>query len=303
MKILAVDSDRVRLLALQAMAMSQGHDCQIAATGREAWWILQQSDIELLVCDRNAEDIDGLQLCRLVRAELTASYVYVIMVTTSDGRDQVKEGMLAGADDYLTKPVAFEDLRRRLIAANRVTTLLRSHERLTREIDTVARSDPLTGLGNRRCLQSDLEVLAARVGRYGNTHSVALLDLDNFTDFNGRYGQAAGDRALKAVAATLANISREGDGCYRFGGGAFLCTYAEQSAQLARIAVDRFRVAVAALGIRHESNAPGGLLTVSAGIAEMTEDHCDPTEVINRCVNALHQAKSLGRDNVESAPS
>ncbi len=303
MKILAVDENRVCLLTLQAMATSLGHECQVATNGREAWRALQGGGIEVLISDRNMPDMDGLQLCRLIREELAATYVYVVMATALDEPGQVKEGMLAGADDYLNKPVQFEDLRLRLIAADRVSGLHRHLEVLNMELQTVARRDPLTGLGNLRSLQSDLESLSARVVRYGHRYTLALLDLDNFADYNQRYGEAAGDRALKAVAATLKSTTRAGDNSYRYGGEGFLSIYTEQTAQDAQVAVERFALALAAQQIEHEGSPAGGLLTVSAGIAEMTVDRPDPAEVMRLADSALHYAKSLGRNRIELAPA
>lgn len=303
MKILAVDDDQVTLLSVQAMAASLGHDCEIAANGRAAWRALQAGGIEVLISDRNMPDMDGLQLCRLVRAELAATYVYVVMATALDEPDQVKEGMLAGADDYLTKPIRLEDLRLRLIAAERVSSLHRRMEVLNMELRTVARKDPLTGLGNRLSLESDLKTLAARVARYGHRGAIAVLDLDHFADYNNRYGESAGDRALKAVAATLTSNCRAGDSCYRYGGEVLLCVYAEQTAEGARIAVERFREALRAQLIEHQGSPFGKLLTVSAGIAEMNSDQHDPAEVVRHADSALHHAKGLGRNSVEVAPA
>lgn len=302
MKILAVDDDPVCLLALQAMATSLGHECQVAANGREAWRALQRGGIEVLISDRTMPDMDGLQLCHLIRNELAATYVYVIMATGLDQPDQVKEGMLAGADDYLTKPVKLEDLRLRLIAAERISSLHRHLEVLNMELRTVARLDPLTGLGDRRALQSDLETLSAQVTRYDHRYSLAMVDLDSLADYNSRYGKPAGDRALKAVAACLNHNSRAGDTCYRYSGGAFLCIYAQQTPDSARVGVERFVAALASLRIAHDGSPFGELLTVSVGIAEMCQDRPDPAEAIRLADSAMHHAKSVGRNAIELAP-
>lgn len=103
MKVLAVDDALVWRMALQAMVTSLGHECLVAANGREAWQILRAGGIEVLISDRNMPDMDGAQLCSLVRAQ-ASTYVYVILATGLDDPLQVQEGMLAGADDYLVKP-------------------------------------------------------------------------------------------------------------------------------------------------------------------------------------------------------
>ena len=126
------------------------------------------------------------------------------MVTSQVGHDEILEGMSAGADDYLLKPLDSDDLQARLIAAARVTAVHRQLgrqrielERLNNELTAIARRDPLTGLGNRRALQEDLELLEARVTRYGHRYCMALLDVDHFKAYNDTYGHQAGDESCR----------------------------------------------------------------------------------------------------------
>ena len=110
--------------------------------------------------------VDGLELCRRVRADTRAGYTYIILVTALRDRQDVVRGMEAGADDYLVKPVDLFDLQMRLTAAQRVTDLHAKLDRQRAQLAHLAHHDPLTGLGNRRSLQEDLEVLLARSRRY-----------------------------------------------------------------------------------------------------------------------------------------
>jgi len=91
-KVLAVDDALVWRMALQAMVTSLGHECLVAANGREAWQILRAGGIEVLISDRNMPDMDGAQLCSLVRAQ-ASTYVYVILATGLDDPLQVQEGI------------------------------------------------------------------------------------------------------------------------------------------------------------------------------------------------------------------
>lgn len=301
MKVLAVDDALVWRMALQAMVTSLGHECLVAANGREAWQILRAGGIEVLISDRNMPDMDGAQLCSLVRAQ-ASTYVYVILATGLDDPLQVQEGMLAGADDYLVKPVRLEDLRHRLIAAERVSTLHRRLEGLNMELRAVARKDPLTGLGNRRSLHEDLDTLSARVRGYGHRYALAMYDIDGFADFNDRYGRPAGDQALQRFAQILASACEPtGDNAYRYGGEEFLVVYTEQSTEGAVSAATRVRAALATRAIVHAGSAAGGLLTVSVGIAEMTTDQADPADAMRQVDAALYHAQSVGRNCIEVA--
>src|SRR5688572_15847962 len=178
--------------------------------------------------------LTGLQLCQKIRGH-SAGYTYFILVTGQGAHDQILEGMAAGADDYLVKPLDLEDLEGRLIAAARVTAL---HDQLAgqrgeleafnADLTEMAHRDPLTGLRNRRALQDDVELLEARVIRYGHRYCMALLDIDHFKAYNDTYGHLAGDRTLQTVAGELLRQARAGDSIYRYGGEEFLCIFPEQ---------------------------------------------------------------------------
>lgn len=298
MRVLVVDDDVVCRTAVKAMVQTLGFDCVTAADGRAAWHLMQREPIDVLVTDREMPYLDGVELCQLVRAELS-THVYVILATQFGSVDQAREGMLAGADDYLVKPTRLDDLRLRLIAAERVNVLHRALEHTNQELRTVARRDALTGLGNRRCLAEDLLGMGARAKRYGRGFSIALLDIDYFKAFNDEYGHQQGDEALKSVAQVIRDTIRTGDSCYRYGGEEFLCIYPEQSVQGAAIVVERIRVNVAALGIAHVGGVAGCSVTLSAGIAELSPANPDAQGVVRAADTALYAAKHLGRNRVE----
>jgi two-component system, cell cycle response regulator len=230
------------------------------------------------------------------------------MVTSQKGLDQVIEGMTAGADDYLIKPLNPNDLRGRLIAAARVTNLHRQLaiqrdqlKVLNAELVAIARRDPLTGLGNRRALQEDLELLEARVARYGHRYCMALLDIDHFKSYNDTYGHLAGDKALQAVADLLKNQARGGDALYRYGGEEFLCIFPEQSLATGTIAAQRMRSGLESLAIPHIGN-DDGVLTLSGGLAVLDQNRQRLVpEVLKEADDALYRAKELGRNRIEYA--
>jgi two-component system cell cycle response regulator len=301
MKILAVDDDAVSRVVVQALVTSLGHECVVATNGREAWSILQESPADVVISDRVMPDMDGLELCRRIREDLTTGYTYVVLTSGLDEPARAREGMLAGADDYLSKPLDRDELQLRLIAAERVSGLHRKLEALNTELRATARRDPLTGLSNRLQLQEDLAGLADRVARYGHRYSVALLDVDHFKAFNDLYGHPAGDAALKTVADVLAGCSRVGDSVYRYGGEEFLCVFPEQPVDRALAAVHRARQGVEDLAVPHRGSSAHGRLTLSAGVAELTPELPDATAVLKRADEALYRAKALGRNTVVSA--
>jgi diguanylate cyclase (GGDEF)-like protein len=311
MKILVADDDPTSRLIAEVALRGLGHECHIVIDGDQAWDAYRSRHPDVVISDWMMPGLTGLQLSDNIRATQTPdTYTYVIMVTSQGRPDQILDGMTAGVDDYLVKPLDPDDLRARLIAAARVTSLHRKLARqrielevLNEELTNIARRDPLTGLRNRRALDEDLEILEARVERYGHRYCMALLDVDHFKSYNDTYGHQAGDMILQGVAAQLNAQAREGDAVYRYGGEEFLCIFPEQSLDTGMIAVERMRTGLEELDIPH-AGSPLGVLTVSAGIAMLDPGHVRSTsEVLREADDALYRAKQRGRNRIEQAVS
>jgi diguanylate cyclase (GGDEF)-like protein len=304
MRILVVDDEPLSRHVLQAAVEQLGHQWTAAENGQTAWQCFNQDRPEVLITDLLMPEVDGLELCRRVRADTRAGYTYIILVTVLGERQDIVRGMDAGADDYLIKPVQLFDLQARLIAAQRVTDLHAELDRHRAELAHLARHDPLTGLGNRRSLDEDLEVLHARSQRYGRRFAVAMCDIDRFKAYNDTHGHQAGDQALRAVAATIAQELRGGDSVYRYGGEEFLLILPEQTPDTAVIAVERVRSAVQRLAIPQPAAGLGGTLTLSAGIAAFDPDEAPTAEqLLQRADAALYRAKAAGRNQLALADS
>jgi two-component system chemotaxis response regulator CheY len=253
--------------------------------------------------------LDGLELCRRVRERHDGGYTYVVLATSLGQHEHVIEGMESGADDYLTKPISPFDLRTRLIAARRVTDLhkqvARFHgelERLNGELAMQARTDPLTGLGNRLRLHEDLQALHERAVRYGHPYCIALCDLDEFKAFNDTYGHLDGDHALRRVGQTLQLNSRGADGAYRYGGEEFVLVLTDTTLTRAARAMERMRRAVEELAIVHEGKDPSGVMTISVGIAAWDPSSAGaPHELLAAADEALYASKARGRNRVTAA--
>jgi DNA-binding response OmpR family regulator len=140
MLILAADDDPTALLIVEAALRNLGHLCISATDGDQAWEAFQTRRPDVVISDWLMPGITGLELCRKIRAH-PARYTYLIMVTAQSSRDQMFEGMSAGADDYLVKPLNIEDLELRLIAAARVTSLHRQLAHQRTKLTSVARRE------------------------------------------------------------------------------------------------------------------------------------------------------------------
>jgi two-component system cell cycle response regulator len=307
-KVLVADDEPTTRLIAQSALGSLGHECRTVTDGAAAWEAYRAQQPDVVISDWMMPGLSGPQLCRNIRAQPASDYAYFIMISANGTPEHIREGMSAGADDYLVKPLDPDELRIRLIAAARVTalhsTLARQRaelERLNLELTAAVLKDPLTGLGNRRAMEADLELLDARVNRYGHSYCLALLDVDDFKSFNDTYGHQAGDLALRAVASQLRYHGRATDSTYRYGGEEFLCILPEQTLTTATQAVERMRAGLERLALPHAGRPPG-VLTMSAGIAMVDPDHIRPAhEVLTSADSALYRAKQLGRNRIERA--
>ncbi len=302
LRVLVADDDPSCRSVLRAVVERLGHECRVASDGDEAWRFFQEARPDVLITDWMMPGLNGPELCRRARQHNDDGYTYVILATALGEHENVLEGMEAGADDYLTKPISPFDVRARLVAAKRVTELHKELDRLHTALAAQARTDPLTGLGNRLRLHEDLEAMHDHAVRYGHAYCVAVCDLDDFKQFNDTYGHQAGDDALRNVAAVLDHESRTGDRAYRYGGEEFLVLLAGQTLTQALIATERIRHAVETLAIPHRTSRAAEMVTISVGVSAWEYEQLDtPANVLARADNALYQSKAHGRNRATAA--
>ncbi len=221
MKILVVDDDPSARLVVEVVAEELGHQCFSADNGKKAWQLFGEVTPDVVVSDRAMPGLDGLELCRRIRAVETGTYAYLVLLTEYGEPADVLEGMHAGADDCLTKPLDPFELQARLMAARRVTAL---HAELTHswaEQVRQANTDALTGLASRAAFDVMLPRMLARRGPDGRGSALLLADLDAFKAVNDRYGHRVGDQLLRVTAERLTALVRDADLVARLGGDEF----------------------------------------------------------------------------------
>jgi diguanylate cyclase (GGDEF)-like protein len=306
MKVLVADDSAVPRLILEKNLTALGHEIAAAADGDEAWALYQSFAPDVILSDWLMPGLDGIELCRRIRSDPIDRYTYFVLLTSMTEVEHVITAMVAGADDFMVKPLERTALEATLIGARRVTELheqLRdqraSLERLNSLLFDDARRDPLTLLGNRLRLSEDLAAAVARVERYGHSYCIALLDIDFFKRYNDRFGHPAGDLALRSVAQVLAGSVRAGDMVYRYGGEEFLILVPEQTLATAAVVLDRVRRAVEDLRLPHPDNPPTNAVTVSGGVAATdATSNLSVNDWLRRADQALYQAKATGRNRV-----
>jgi diguanylate cyclase (GGDEF)-like protein len=209
-------------------------------------------------------------------------------------------GVINLADKDDDAPFCADDLDAVLaVTAHASWALQRSalHGRM-RALREQAITDPLTGLANRRYLESRLREEASRAKRHGSSFTLTMIDLDNFKTYNDRGGHPAGDALLAAVARVIKATARDTDLVVRYGGDEFALVSPETRSEATLLFVERLRQAVEDHPFDLPGMAPAGELTLSAGVAEFPADAGDPAALVRAADTALYRAKAGGRNRI-----
>ncbi|TWT37794.1 Cyclic di-GMP phosphodiesterase response regulator RpfG [Posidoniimonas corsicana] len=145
MQVLIAEDDKSSALILEGVLVSLGYEVLVASDGAEAWELLRNNDCRIVISDWQMPHMDGLELCRRIRSRQVSSYVYVILLTSRSGSQNLVEGLQAGADDFITKPFDAAELRVRMKVGERVVSL-ESRDLVIFTLAKLAESrDPETG--------------------------------------------------------------------------------------------------------------------------------------------------------------
>jgi diguanylate cyclase (GGDEF)-like protein len=288
-RILLIDDDAASLRLMSLWLEEAGYTVHCVSSGEAALESVAADCPHFVISDWDMPGMDGLELCRRLRQEKLAHYVYTLLVTGKSRPEDIVQGLEAGADDYIAKPVHRAELLARVRAGGR---LLELESRLAE----LARTDPLTGVPTQRVFYEAAEKEAERVRRYRLPLSCVMLDVDFFKRVNDTYGHQAGDQVLKGVAQLLAASCRATDSLCRYGGEEFCALLPETTEQDAALWADRVRRGLLEIDFVYDGRPLR--VTASFGVASMASPSLGAAELVDRADQALLVAKQTGRDRV-----
>ena len=297
-KVLAAEDNPVFRTMLSNMLTKWGYDPVTARDGTEAWDALQQPDgPQLAILDWMMPGLNGVDICRGVRAAAREPYVYILLLTARTDSQDLVEGMEAGADDYLTKPFQAHELRVRLRAGRRILELQHQLLAAREALREQATHDGLTGLLNRSAILATLDKELARRARDGGPLSLLMVDLDRFKLINDTYGHAAGDAVLVEGAHRLRDSVRAYDSVGRYGGEEFVIVLPGCDDKSALAHGERVRQAFTASPF--DAGARSLDVTCSIGVSSRAHSsERDAHALLREADLALYAAKNEGRNRV-----
>jgi two-component system, cell cycle response regulator len=316
--VLIVDDDPAHVQHVRQGLAPHGYRFREARDGAQALSAIREHRPDLILMDVEMPGLGGVEVCRIVKAnsgEGGFGFIPVILMTARQAASKV-EGLELGADDYLVKPFDMLELGARVKSMLRLKGLQDALVEKNRELDrankelarkreellALSRTDPLTGLYNRRYFEERLQEEFARARRYRAPLSLVMLDIDHFKRINDTFGHPFGDEVLRAVSQVARARLREVDLLARYGGEELIALLPETSPADALRACERVREAIEALQLDHcsvDGSRQTVRCTASVGLASLPSPSLQNSEDLLRAADeCLYAAKGAGRNRV-----
>ncbi len=277
---------------------SKGHTLQTVSTGLEALKYVNDHAYDLLIISLNLENEDGIRLCSHLRSNEKTRNTPIIMIGGDEDIERIARGLELGAHDYIVRPIDRNELIARM-----TTQVRRKHfqERLKSSYEvslSMALTDTLTGLYNRRYLEVHLQRLVENNKKVGKTIGVIYTDIDHFKDVNDTYGHNVGDEVLKIFSKRLMENLRGFDLVARLGGEEFVAILPDTDEKTAHIIAERLRRSIMDESFSTTHAEPLTITTSIGGVIIEGGESPTITQILERADAQLYLAKSNGRNTV-----
>jgi two-component system cell cycle response regulator len=296
-RILIIDDRRASYERI-AKVLAGEHKVDIEVNPQEALFHAAEGDYDLLIVSLALENFDALRLCSQVRSLERTRNVPILVVVEVEDNARLLRGLEIGVNDYLMRPIDANELLARVrtqIRKRRYGARLRDNVQMSMEL---AVTDPLTGLYNRRYMESHVTSLVEQALARGKPLALLVVDIDYFKAVNDMHGHDAGDDVLREFATRLKKSIRGIDLACRYGGEEFVVVMPETDVAVAAIVAERIRRRIAGEPFAIRSGTAALDVTISVGIAALSGVSDTPAAIIKRADQALYRAKRDGRNRV-----
>jgi two-component system, cell cycle response regulator len=295
MRVLIAEDDVISSKILEKNLLDWGYEVGLARCGEKAWQALQDPALRLAILDWMMPGMDGPEICARIRRRKKYKYTYVILLSAKDRKRDIIAGLSSGADDYMTKPVNYLELRARLRTGRRIIDLEDKLIATQKQLRDLASRDSLTRLWNRAEILRFLAGESDRSRREGKSVGVIMIDVDFFKEINDQFGHAAGDQALLHVVRRVERNVRRSDRVGRYGGDEIIIILPDCDTDRIRKIAERLRRAVSARSMTCDARTLKATISVGCAVAAQT---ADAKSIIRRADAALLSAKGRGRNCV-----
>jgi two-component system cell cycle response regulator len=296
-RVLIVD-DRKSSYERIASMLGDEHVVDVEPDPASALFRSAEGNYELVIVSLSLEKFDGLRLCSQLRSLDRTRNMPILALCEPDDNARLMRGLEIGINDYLLRPIDANELHARVrtqIKRKRYTERLRDNVQMSIE---AAITDGLTGLHNRRYMESHLGKLVEQAASRGKPLAVLVLDIDFFKSINDNYGHDCGDDVLREFAIRVRKSIRGIDLACRMGGEEFVVVMPETDMAVAATVAERLRRKIAAEPFPIEQGKRKIDVTISIGIAALESSHDSSAQLLKRADQALYRAKRDGRNRV-----
>ncbi|AMK78657.1 MULTISPECIES: diguanylate cyclase [Methylomonas] len=306
MKILVVDDSKVIRQLVAECLKEMGHAVAYAGNGSEALQYVADHDVDLILMDVEMPFLSGFEATKAIRELKKSDWFPIIFLTMHDDDQSFVNGILAGGDAYLPKPLNPTRLRLTVIAMERIYVMRQKLQKTQRELqaanlelERLSLRDQLTGLGNRRHFDSNLTMQFALSRRNKAPLSLIICDIDYFKNYNDSLGHPQGDACLIEVAKVITEqLERSSDLICRYGGEEFVAILPDTPLHDARTLAENIRRQVFETDISY-GEAEARRVSLSLGVATYVGQYKTEQEMVEAADAALYKAKQNGRNRVE----
>ncbi|HKG00167.1 MAG TPA: PleD family two-component system response regulator [Xanthobacteraceae bacterium] len=296
-RILLVD-DRKSSYERIAATLTAEHEVDVESDAQEALFHTTDGRYDVLIVSLGLQNFDALRLCSQVRSLERTRHLPMLLVAEPEENAKLLRGLEIGVNDYLLRPIDKNELLARVrtqIRKKRYSERLRDNVQLSIEM---AVTDSLTGLHNRRYMESHLAALLEQAAARGKPLAVLVLDIDHFKTINDGYGHAAGDDVLREFAARVRRSVRGIDLACRYGGEEFVIVMPETDMAIASVVAERLRRRIASEPFAIGQPGQAIEVTISIGLSALAGAHDSAAAILSRADQALYRAKRDGRNRV-----